>query len=157
MSVVAPPEIPPSAPPAPASPDPPRHRRTLPDWVKGNLLLLPASVWFAFLLVIPLLIIVEYSLGKRGVIDPVHFTWSHLRFANYKDALDPDRLPIFVRSIEYAAISTFACVLLGFPLAYWIARFGGRFRNVYLVLVVIPFLTSYLIRIYAWQVILQDN
>ena len=157
MSVVAPPEIPPSAPPAPASPDPPRHRRTLPAWVKGNLLLLPASVWFAFLLVIPLLIIVEYSLGKRGVIDPVHFTWSHLRFANYKDALDPDRLPIFVRSIEYAAISTFACVLLGFPLAYWIARFGGRFRNVYLVLVVIPFLTSYLIRIYAWQVILQDN
>ena len=48
-------------------------------------------------------------------------------------------------------------MLLGFPLAYWIARFGGRFRNVYLVLVMIPFLTSYLIRIYAWQFILQDN
>jgi spermidine/putrescine transport system permease protein len=104
-----------------------------------------------------LLIIIEYSLGKRGVIDPVHFSWSHLRYANYKDALNPDRLPIFIRSIEYAAVATFACVLLGFPLAYWIARFGGRLRNVYLVLVVIPFLTSYLIRIYAWQVILQNN
>jgi spermidine/putrescine transport system permease protein len=158
LSVVAPPEPPPAAaPPDPAPPDPPRRRRTLPDWLKGNLLLLPTSIWFVFLLVIPLLIIIEYSLGKRGVIDPVHFTWSHLRWANYKDALNPDRLPIFVRSIEYAAISTFACVLLGFPLAYWIARFGGRFRNIYLVLVIIPFLTSYLIRIYAWQVILQDN
>jgi spermidine/putrescine transport system permease protein len=48
-------------------------------------------------------------------------------------------------------------VLLGFPLAYWIARFGGRFRTLFLVLVIIPFLTSYLIRMYAWQFILQRN
>ena len=48
-------------------------------------------------------------------------------------------------------------MLLGFPLAYWIARFGGRFRNLYLVLVIIPFLTSYLIRMYAWQFILQRD
>jgi spermidine/putrescine transport system permease protein len=158
LSVAAPPETPaPAAPPDPARPDPPRRRRGLPEWLKGNLLLLPTSIWFIFFLVIPLLIIIEYSLGKRGIIDPVHFTWSHLRFSNYKDALDVDRLPIFIRSIEYAAIATVACVLLGFPLAYWIARFGGRLRNVYLVLVVIPFLTSYLIRIYAWQAILQRN
>jgi spermidine/putrescine transport system permease protein len=134
-----------------------RQRRRLPDWVKGNLLLLPTSIWFIFLLVIPLLIIVEYSLGKRGVIVPVRFSWNSLHYSNYADALDPDRLPIFVRSIEYAAISTFLCVLLGFPLAYWIAKFGGRLRNVYLVLVIIPFLTSYLIRMYAWQFILQRN
>jgi spermidine/putrescine transport system permease protein len=134
-----------------------KARRRLPDWLKGNLLLLPTSIWFVVLLVIPLSIIVEYSLGKRGVIDPVRFTWSHLRFSNYGDALDPDRLPIFVRSIEYAALATFFCVLLGFPLAYWIAKFGGRFRNVYLVLVIIPFLTSYLIRMYAWEFILQRN
>ena len=48
-------------------------------------------------------------------------------------------------------------MLLGFPLAYWIARFSGRYRNVFLVLVIIPFLTSYLIRMYAWQFILQRN
>jgi spermidine/putrescine transport system permease protein len=158
LSVVAPPgPPPPTAPPDPARQDPPRRRRTLPDWAKGNLLLLPTSIWFIFLLVIPLLIIIEYSLGKRGVIDPVHFTWSHLRFRNYKDALDPDRLPIFIRSIEYAGVATVLCALLGFPLAYWIARFGGRLRNVYLVLVIIPFLTSYLIRIYAWEAILDNN
>jgi spermidine/putrescine transport system permease protein len=132
-------------------------RFKLPDWAKGNLLLLPTSIWFLFLLVIPMLIVVEYSLGQRGIIDPVRFSTGHLVWSNYSDALNPDFLPIFVRSIEYAAIATIACVLLGFPLAYWIARFGGRYRNVLLVLVIIPFLTSYLIRMYAWQFILQRN
>jgi spermidine/putrescine transport system permease protein len=129
----------------------------MPDWLKGNLLLLPTSVWFVFLLVIPTLIIVEYSLGKRGIIHPVRFTWSHLLWSNYRDAVNSIYLPIFIRSLEYAAIATLICVLLGFPLAYWIARFGGRLRNVYLVLVIVPFLTSYLIRMYAWQFILQGN
>ena len=139
-----------------ARPAPPRRRR-LPEWITGNLLLLPTSLWFLFLLVIPTLLVVAYSLGKRGVITPVRFSWGHLVFSNYNTALNPRFLPIFTRSIVYALVSTIACVLLGFPLAYWIARFGGRFRNVYLVLVIIPFLTSYLIRMYAWQFILQRN
>jgi spermidine/putrescine transport system permease protein len=129
----------------------------MPEWLKGNLLLLPTSLWFLFLLVLPMLIIVQYSLGTRGIIDPVRFSWGHLVFSNYADALNPDFLPIFIRSIEYAAVATIACVALGFPLAYWIARFGGKYRNVLLVLVIIPFLTSYLIRMYAWQFILQRN
>jgi spermidine/putrescine transport system permease protein len=138
-----------------AQPSP--KRRRIPDWIAGNLLLLPTSVWFLFLLVIPTLLVVAYSLGKRGVITPIRFSWGHLVFSNYNTALNPRFLPIFTRSIAYALVSTIACVLLGFPLAYWIARFGGRFRNVYLVLVIIPFLTSYLIRMYAWQFILQRN
>ena len=140
--------------PPPTRKDHPRRRR-MPEWLKGNLLLLPTSIWFAFLLVVPTAIIVGYSLGRRGIIEPVHFSWGNLIWSNYSHALNSIYLPIFLRSIEYAAISTFICVLLGYPLAYWIARFGGRLRNVYLVLVIIPFLTSYLIRIYAWQVILQ--
>jgi spermidine/putrescine transport system permease protein len=136
---------------------PSASRRRIPEWLKGNLLLLPMSLWFLFLLIIPILLVAEYSLGKRGIIDPVRFSWSHLIFSNYHDALNPDFLPIFIRSIVYAAVSTGICVLLGFPLAYWIARFAGRYRNVFLVLVIIPFLTSYLIRMYAWQFILQRN
>ena len=132
-------------------------RRKLPEWVAGNLLLLPTSVWFLFLLVIPTLLVVAYSLGQRGVIEPIRFSWGHLLFSNYSTALNPDFLPIFTRSIVYALVSTIACVLLGFPLAYWIARFAGRFRNLFLVLVIIPFLTSYLIRTYGWLVILQRN
>src|SRR4051812_43609997 len=98
-----------------------------------------------------------YALGQRGVIEPIRFSWDNLVWSNYSKALNPDFLPIFIRSIVYALVATIACVLLGFPLAYWIARFAGRFRNVFLVLVIIPFLTSYLIRMYAWQFILQRN
>src|SRR5262249_24472171 len=83
--------------------------------------------------------------------------WNDLRWSNYRDALDPDVLPIFIRSLVYATVATLACIALGFPLAYWIARFGGRYRNLLLVLVIVPFLTSYLIRMYAWQFILQRN
>ena len=132
-------------------------RRRLPDWLAGNLLLLPTSVWLLILLVIPTLLVVAYSLGQRGVITPIRFSWSHLVFSNYHTALNPRFLPIFWRSIWYSLVATIACVLLGFPVAYWIARFAGRYRNVFLVLVIIPFLTSYLIRMYAWQFILQRD
>lgn len=142
----------------PTETDAPRkRRRKIPDWAAGNLLLLPTTVWFFFLLVIPTLLVIAYSLGQRGVIEPIRFSWGNLVWSNYKTATNPDFAPIFIRSIMYALVSTIACVLLGFPLAYWMARFGGRFRNVYLVLVIIPFLTSYLIRTYGWLVILQHN
>ena len=136
---------------------PPETRRRLPEWAAGNLLLLPTSVWFLVLLVIPTLLVIAYSLGHRGVVVPIRFSWGSLVYSNYHTALNPQFLPIFWRSIWYGLVSTFACVLIGFPLAYWIARFSGRFRNLFLVLVIIPFLTSYLIRMYAWQFILQRN
>jgi spermidine/putrescine transport system permease protein len=135
----------------------PAKRRRMPDWLAGNLLLLPTSIWFFFLMIIPIAIIVAYSLGQRSIYDPVRFSWGHLVWSNYSKALNPDFLPIFIRSIVYAGVATFLCVLLGFPLAYWIARFSGRYRTVLIVLVIIPFLTSYLIRMYAWQFILQPN
>jgi spermidine/putrescine transport system permease protein len=135
----------------------PRKRRKLPDWLAGNVLLLPTSIWFVFLLVIPTLLILQYSLGHRSVFEPIRFTWSSLVWSNYRTAVNPQFLPILARSVVYALASTLLCVLLGFPLAYWIARFSGRLRNLYLVLVIIPFLTSYLIRTYGWLVILQRN
>jgi spermidine/putrescine transport system permease protein len=146
------PETPPTEPDAA-----PKGRRRLPEWAAGNLLLLPTSVWFAILLIAPTLLIIAYSLGHRGVITPIKFTWGSLVWSNYHTALNPKFLPIFWRSIWYALFATIATLLIGFPLAYWIARFGGRFRNLYLVLVIIPFLTSYLIRMYAWQFILQRD
>jgi spermidine/putrescine transport system permease protein len=148
-------------PPAVAPPEvrraPPHARRRTPEWAAGNLLLLPTSVWFFIFLVIPTGLIIAYSLGHRGVIVPIKFDRNSLVWSNYHTALNPRFLPIFWRSVWYAAVATLACVLLGFPLAYWIARFGGRFRTLFLVLVIIPFLTSYLIRMYAWQFILQRD
>ena len=137
--------------------DAPARRRRLPDWAAGHALLLPTSIVFLFLLIIPMLVVLQYSVARRSIYKPIVFSWSHLHFANYTEALNAEFLPVFTRSIVYALAATAFCVLLGFPLAYWIARFGGRLRLLYLVLVIIPFLTSYLIRIYAWQFILQNN
>jgi len=150
----APPEVDEKPSPPPASRP---RRRHAPDWLKGNALLLPTFVWFFLLLVLPSVIIIQYSLGKRGFIPNVTFSWSHLHWESYSKALNHDFRSIFWRSIFYSLLTTLFCALLGFPLAYWIARFTGRLRNVFLVLVIIPFLTSYLIRIYAWQFILQPN
>jgi spermidine/putrescine transport system permease protein len=144
----------PEEPPPEVKPKKPKHA---PDWVKGNVLLLPTTVWFLVLMIIPSAIIIAYSFGHRSILKPVRFSWSELTLEPYRQALNPQFLPIFQRSVMYALATTIFCVLLGFPLAYWIARFGGRFKNLYVVLVIIPFLTSYLIRMYAWQFILQRN
>ena len=125
--------------------------------LRGQLLLLPTTLWLGALLVAPLIVVVAYSIGTRGINPPVRVDWAHPNFAGYRRALDPAFLPIFGRSVAYAAIATLACVALGFPLAYWIARRPPRRRMVYLALAVVPFLTSYLIRMYAWQFILQRN
>ena len=124
---------------------------------RGHLLLLPTTLWLGALLLGPLLVVVAFSVGKRGINPPVRVDWAHPRFENYQRALDPDFLPIFLRSAGYAATATALCVALGFPLAYWIARRPPHRRTLFLVLAVVPFLTSYLIRMYAWQFILQRN
>jgi len=132
----------------------PRRR---PEALRGHLLLLPTTLWLGALLIGPLLVVVAFSLGRRGINPPVRVDWANPRFENYRRALDPDFLPIFLRSVGYAASATLCCIALGFPLAYWIARRPPRQRTLFLVLAVVPFLTSYLIRMYAWQFILQRN
>ncbi|MFM7225792.1 MAG: ABC transporter permease, partial [Actinomycetota bacterium] len=124
---------------------------------RGHLLLLPTTLWLGALLIGPLVVIIAFSLGTRGINPPVRFDWAHPRLESYRRALDPDFLPIFGRSLLYAATATVCCIALGFPLAYWIARRPPRHRTLLLVLAVVPFLTSYLIRMYAWQFILQRN
>src|SRR5207247_5899825 len=75
---------------------------------------------------------------------------------NYKDALTLYQTQ-FVRSIEYAAIATGFALLISYPLAYWIAFRAGRWRNLFLLLVVAPFFVTYLIRTLAWETILSDD
>ena len=69
----------------------------------------------------------------------------------------PEFKPQFIRSIEYAGIATAIALLLSYPLAYWIAFRGGRWKNLFLLLVIAPFFVTYLIRTLAWETILADN
>ena len=80
-----------------------------------------------------------------------------LSLDNYRQAFDPIYLPTLFTAVRYAALSTIASLLIGYPIAYWIARYGGRHKTLLLLLVLLPFWTSWLIRTYAWMIILRDN
>jgi len=115
--------------------------------------LAPAAVLTAVTLVAPLGIVAVYSFLTRGAYGGVEFPWT---IENYTRLWDPLYGAILWRSVWIAAVSTALCLLLGFPLALFIARSGAR-KNLYLSLVILPFWTSYLIRTYAWMSILRDT
>ena len=77
--------------------------------------------------------------------------------ANYRKALDPANLPILGRTFLYAGSASFLALILGYPVAYFIALKAGRRKNLFLILLMLPFWTSYLIRTYAWMTILQTD
>jgi spermidine/putrescine transport system permease protein len=117
------------------------------------LLLLPGLGWLVLFFAIPLAIMFVESL-KTGTIDTgFQLTWA---FSNYTDALS-DYNEQFVRSFEYAGLATLIALLIGYPLAYVIAFRGGRYRNALLLLVIVPFFVTYLIRTLSWETILSDS
>ncbi len=123
--------------------------------LRGTALVLPGVAWLGLFFVVPLAIIFIVSLGDRDALDRVDL--SSPSFDNYGRAFDPVFLPTFLNSIRFAAITTVLSLAIGYPIAYWISRYGGRRKALLLILVMLPFWTSYLIRTYAWQIILRDN
>jgi spermidine/putrescine transport system permease protein len=116
-------------------------------------LLAPAAVVLGSLFVAPMAIIAAYSLLTRGAYGGLGFPWTT---GNWARLADPIYLGILLRTFALAAISTGVCLLLGYPLALFIAR-SGRWKNVYLNLVLLPFWTSFLVRTYAWMFLLRDT
>ena len=123
--------------------------------VRGAGLVLPGVLWLVLFFVVPLVFIFVVSLGGRDALDRVDL--SNPSLGNYWKAFDATYLPSLFRSIRYAGIATALCLLIGYPIAYWISRYGGRHKVLLLILVMLPFWTSYLIRTYSWMLILRDN
>src|SRR5688500_14317899 len=125
-----------------------RRRRLLP-W----LFLGPGLLWLLLFFAIPLVNQLNVSLQTGDPETGYVFDWA---FSTYVDAIR-DYDTHFLRSIGYAATATVLCFVIAFPLAYFIAFKAGRYRNLMLLLIILPFFTSYLIRTVAWQTILADN
>jgi spermidine/putrescine transport system permease protein len=119
------------------------------------LLLLPAALVLTLLLVAPQLLMLEASLGRRSAYGGIVHQWSG---ANYLRALEPVYLAVVLRSVGLALATTLACLAVGWPMAYWLARRvpPGR-RTLLLVLVILPFWTSFLVRMYAWVFLLRSE
>ncbi len=111
-------------------------------------------LWLALFFFVPLYTLFRMSLSERTdrFSDPT-FNWE---WSNYGDAFSQfgDQ---FFRSFLYGATATLLALLIGYPLAYVIAFRGGRFRNLLLGLVVVPFFTNFLIRTLAWRTILGNE
>lgn len=119
-------------------------------------LLSPGVIWLVLFFLVPIVTLVRTSLSER----PDRFRPSDLNFTwhwdNFGSALS-DFSGQFGRSFLYAGIATLLALVIGYPLAYVIAFRGGRYRNLLLGLVVVPFFTTYLVRTIAWQSILADQ
>ncbi len=124
-----------------------------PRWM-GWLLLAPMLAWLLLFVVVPMGILLVYSFCQRDDLGRVvfSFTWE-----NYQRVFAPIYLAILGRSVLYAALTTLLCVGIGYPVAWYIARQGEVVRNRLLLLVMIPFWTSFLIRTYAWITILKGE
>lgn len=117
-------------------------------------LLFPAGFWLVFFFLVPLGIVLVYSFVLRGVYGGVEWTGT---LENYARALDPLYAKILWRSLVIALFTTIFCLLCGYPLAYFIAFAPERWKNLLLILLIIPFWTNFLIRTYSWIVILQEE
>jgi len=125
-----------------------RHRGLTP-----YLLLGPGLLYLGLFFVVPLGFLAYQSLESGNFDVGYAFRWA---WGNYWDAIQNYR-GHFIRSLEYAGIATILALVFGYPLAYWIAFRGGRWKNLLLLFIVAPFFVTYLIRTLAWETILADQ
>jgi spermidine/putrescine transport system permease protein len=125
-----------------------RHR-----WLTPYLLLAPGLAWLAVFFVVPLFFLAYQSLQSGTFEFGYSFTWE---LANYWDAIDRYHEQL-IRSFLYAGLATLIALVVSYPLVYWIAFRGGRWKSLFLLAIIAPFFVTYLIRTLAWQTILADN
>jgi spermidine/putrescine transport system permease protein len=113
----------------------------------------PAVGWYLCFFLVPLAYIAVFSFAKlEGFAGFVYA----LDFGNYRDLWDPLYGRVFLRTLALAGFGTIATLIVGFPLAYYLARYAKR-KTFLLLLVIVPFWTSFLIRTYSWLIILDGD
>jgi spermidine/putrescine transport system permease protein len=126
-----------------------KSKRKSENWLTAALLA-PTFLWFLFMLIFPLVVILIFSFGERAAVGGYAggFTFEH--YANLSS-----RLKAFQNTMTIAPLGTLLCLLVAYPLAYFLAlRVSKKFKLILLVLVIVPFWTSLLVRTYAWIFIL---
>ena len=126
-----------------------QKRKELSSW----LLSLPALLWLLFFFLIPYLIILLYSILTADIYQ-IDTTFS---LDAYKEVLSTRYINSFYISIKLAFETTIICILLGYPTAYFVARRPEKIKNILLILIIIPFLTNFIIRIFSWRIFLAPH
>jgi len=126
-----------------------QKKKNLYSWV----LSFPTMAWLVFFFLIPYIIIIIYSFLQTDIYD-VKAVFS---LDAYREVFSVEYLRSFYLSFRLALISTIVCLLLGYPAAYLIARSSEKIKNILLVLIIIPFLTNFIIRIFSWRIFLSPE
>jgi spermidine/putrescine transport system permease protein len=116
-------------------------------------LILPGSVWLLIFFVIPMVTMLSLSLQQGDIVNGYAFTG---HWQTYVEAVSNYRVQL-VRSLLYGAVATIVLIALAFPVAYWIAFYGGRRKATYLFLLLLPFFVSFVLRTISWRQILTDD
>ena len=122
-------------------------------WLIPYLFLIPGGLWLLAFFVVPMLVMASVSLQEGSLGTGYALTWN---FGVYPEMIQ-QWAPQFGRSLWYSLIVTALTLAVGYPMAYTIAFRGGRFKNILLLLVILPFFTAYIIRTLSWKLILADN
>ena len=112
-------------------------------WFTPWLLIAPGGLWLLIFFIIPLFSLGRLSLENGGL-------------SNYSTVIS-DNSTVIIRTFVYATVSTIAAIIIGYPLAYVIATKGGKYKNLLLALVVLPFFVTYLVRTLSWKILLFDG
>jgi spermidine/putrescine transport system permease protein len=117
------------------------------------LLVLPGGLWLLVFFVVPMVTMLSLSLQEGDVVNGYAFTG---HWQTYVDALSAYQTQM-IRSLIYGAITTIVLIVIAFPVAYWIAFYGGRRKSTYLFLLLLPFFVSFVLRTISWRQILTDD
>ncbi len=116
-------------------------------------LIFPGGLWLAIFFVVPMVVMLSLSLQTGNITDGYQLTW---HWQTYLDGLSNYHDQI-IRSLVYGLAATLITIVLGFPMAYYIAFRGGSRKSMYLFLLLLPFLVSFVLRTISWQFFLSDN
>jgi spermidine/putrescine transport system permease protein len=136
-----------------ATGDAPRRRRSFspkyPGWLTS-----PSLLYYAIFFLGPLAILVAFSLATQTGFDAITYGFDT---SQYHLVIDPLYLKIFYRTLVMAGTGSILTILVGYPMAYWMARYLSTYKLLALLLILVPFWTSFLIRTYALKIILDPN
>ncbi|HUF58308.1 MAG TPA: ABC transporter permease [Actinomycetota bacterium] len=116
-------------------------------------LLAPGGLWLLLLFIVPMVAMASLALQEGTALEGYRLTW---HFANFTEATSKN-WEFLIRSLRNSAIVTAVALVLAYPIAYWIAFYGGRFKSFFLFLLLLPFFVSFVIRTVSWSFILSDD
>jgi spermidine/putrescine transport system permease protein len=125
------------------------HRKT-----QEVLLSLPSFFWLSLFFIVPTLFVFSVALKPANPYGGIASGWT---WANIRSLANPSYLAVAWRTVWISVLSTVVCIILALPIAYFLARVSARWKNLFLMLIIVPFWTNFLIRVFAWKVLLHPE